>query len=174
MPNSSLNALLQNRDFNLEGCNLASNNNCSIFTKIFNMKLAIINGPNLNLLGTREPGIYGNQSFDSFYETLQKEFPEVTFSYFQSNVEGVLIDHLHEVGFTVDGILLNAGAYTHTSVAIGDAIKAINAPVLEIHLSNTFAREDFRHVSYITPVAKGLIVGFGMDSYRLGVQSFIS
>jgi len=137
------------------------------------MKLAIINGPNLNLLGTREPEIYGNQNFDSFLETLQKEFPKVEFTYFQSNVEGVLIDYLHQVGFTADGILLNAGAYTHTSVAIGDAIKAINAPVIEIHLSNTFAREDFRHVSYITPVAKGLVVGFGLDSYRLGVQSFL-
>ncbi len=137
------------------------------------MKLAIINGPNLNLLGTREPEIYGNQNFDSFLETLQKEFPKVDFTYFQSNVEGVLIDYLHQVGFSADGILLNAGAYTHTSVAIGDAIKAINAPVIEIHLSNTFAREDFRHVSYITPVAKGLVVGFGLDSYRLGVQSFL-
>jgi len=137
------------------------------------MKLAIIYGPNLNLLGTREPEIYGNQNFDSFLETLQKEFPKVEFTYFQSNVEGVLIDYLHQVGFTADGILLNAGAYTHTSVAIGDAIKAINAPVIEIHLSNTFAREDFRHVSYITPVAKGLVVGFGLDSYRLGVQSFL-
>ena len=137
------------------------------------MKLSIINGPNLNLLGTREPDVYGNRNFDSFLDTLKSEFPQIEFTYFQSNVEGVLIDHLHQVGFTSDGILLNAGAYTHTSVALGDAIRAIDTPVVEIHLSNTFAREDFRHVSYITPVAKGLIVGFGLHSYRLGVKSFL-
>ena len=147
-------------------------NKCIIFTKIFKMKLAIINGPNLNLLGTREPGIYGNQDFETFFKVLKEDFPKIHFSYFQSNIEGVIIDHLHEVGFEYDGILLNAGAYTHTSVAIGDALKAIDTSVIEIHLSNTFAREDFRHTSYITPVAKGLIVGFGLDSYRLGVQSF--
>jgi len=148
-------------------------NKCSIFTKKYKMKLTIINGPNLNLLGIREPDVYGNQDFDSFLETLKKEFPQVEFTYFQSNVEGILIDYLHEVGFTSEGILLNAGAYTHTSVALGDAIKAIDTPVIEIHLSNTFAREDYRHVSYITPVAKGLIVGFGLNSYRLGVKSFL-
>ena len=138
------------------------------------MLLSIINGPNLNLLGTREPKIYGSQTFESYFQKLKKSFPDITFDYYQSNVEGELINRLHRVGFQSDGILLNAGAYTHTSVAIGDAIKAIDAPVIEIHLSNTLAREDFRHVSYIAPVAKGLIVGFGMDSYRLGVESFLA
>ena len=135
------------------------------------MKISIINGPNLNLLGTREPTVYGNQTFEAYYETLKKQFPSVSFDYFQSNVEGELINRLHEVGFSSDAILLNAGAYTHTSVAIGDAIKGIESNVIEIHISNTFAREDFRHISYITPVAKGLIIGFGLDSYRLGVES---
>ena len=138
------------------------------------MKISIINGPNLNLLGTREPGVYGNQTFESYYQALQKQFSEVIFDYYQSNVEGELINRLQEVGFSSDGILLNAGAYTHTSVAIGDAIKSIESPVLEIHISNTFAREDFRHTSFITPVAKGLIIGFGLNSYRLGVESFVS
>ena len=135
------------------------------------MKISIINGPNLNLLGTREPTVYGNQTFEAYYETLKKQFPPVSFDYFQSNVEGELINRLHEVGFSSNAILLNAGAYTHTSVAIGDAIKGIESNVIEIHVSNTFAREDFRHTSYITPVAKGLIIGFGLDSYRLGVES---
>ena len=135
------------------------------------MKISIINGPNLNLLGTREPTVYGIQTFEAYYETLKKQFPSVSFNYFQSNVEGELINRLHEVGFSSDAILLNAGAYTHTSVAIGDAIKGIESNVIEIHISNTFAREDFRHTSYITPVAKGLIIGFGLDSYRLGVES---
>ena len=135
------------------------------------MNISIINGPNLNLLGTREPGVYGNQTFESYFQALQKQFPQVVFDYYQSNVEGELINRLQEVGFSSDGVLLNAGAYTHTSVAIGDAIKSIDSPVLEIHISNTFAREDFRHTSYITPVAKGLIIGFGLDSYRLGVES---
>ena len=138
------------------------------------MKLAIINGPNLNLLGTREPGVYGNQTFEAYYETLQASYPDIQFQYFQSNIEGEIIDALQKVGFEVDGILLNAAAYTHTSVGIGDCIKAIDAPVIEIHISNTFSREDFRHTSYITPVAKGLVVGFGLDSYRLGVESFLS
>ena len=137
------------------------------------MKISIINGPNLNLLGTREPGIYGSQSFETYLNDLKEQFPKVSFDYFQSNVEGELINRLHEVGFQSDGILLNAGAYTHSSIAIGDAIKAIDTAVIEIHISNTFAREDFRHTSYITPVAKGLIIGFGMDSYRLGVESFL-
>ena len=137
------------------------------------MKISIINGPNLNLLGTREPGVYGNQTFESYFQALQKQFPQVVFDYYQSNVEGELINRLQEVGFSSDGVLLNAGAYTHTSVAIGDAIKSIDSPVLEIHISNTFAREDFRHTSYIAPVAKGLIIGFGLDSYRLGVESFL-
>jgi 3-dehydroquinate dehydratase-2 len=137
------------------------------------MKISIINGPNLNLLGKREPSVYGTQTFEAYYEGLKTRFPEVQFDYFQSNIEGELINRLHEVGFTADAILLNAGAYTHTSVAIGDAIKGINSPVVEIHISNTFAREDFRHTSFITPVAKGLIIGFGMDSYRLGVESIV-
>ena len=138
------------------------------------MKISIINGPNLNLLGTREPGVYGNQTFESYYQVLQNQFPEIIFDYYQSNLEGELINRIQEVGFSSDGILLNAGAYTHTSVAIGDAIKSIDSPVLEIHISNTFAREDFRHTSFITPVAKGLIIGFGLDSYRLGIESFVS
>tara|TARA_B100000767_G_scaffold266082_1_gene282964 strand:- start:373 stop:789 length:417 start_codon:yes stop_codon:yes gene_type:complete len=135
------------------------------------MKISIINGPNLNLLGTRETSIYGEQSFITYLNSLKVKFPEIIFDYFQSNVEGELINKLHEIGFTADAILLNAGAYTHTSIAIGDAIKAIDSSVIEIHISNTFAREDFRHTSYITPVAKGLIIGFGLDSYRLAVES---
>ena len=138
------------------------------------MKISIINGPNLNLLGTREPGVYGNQTFESYYQVLQNQFPKIIFDYYQSNLEGELINRIQEVGFSSDGILLNAGAYTHTSVAIGDAIKSIDSPVLEIHISNTFARENFRHTSFITPVAKGLIIGFGLDSYRLGIESFMS
>ena len=137
------------------------------------MKIVIINGPNLNLLGTREPVIYGNQTFEQYYEGLKSSFPQVEFDYFQSNIEGELIDRIQQVGFSCDGILLNAAAYTHTSVGIGDALKAIDTPVIEIHISNTFSREDFRHKSYITPVAKGIIVGFGLDSYRLGVESFL-
>ena len=137
------------------------------------MKISIINGPNLNLLGTREPSVYGDKTFEDYYNTLQMKFPQVQFDYFQSNVEGEIINRLHEVGFSSDAVLLNAGAYTHTSVAIGDAIKAINSPVIEIHISNTFAREDFRHTSYITPVAKGLIIGFGLNSYRLGIESVL-
>lgn len=135
------------------------------------MKISIINGPNLNLLGKRETSIYGDQSFMTYLNSLKVKFPEIIFDYFQSNVEGELINKLHEIGFTADAILLNAGAYTHTSIAIGDAIKAIDSSVIEIHISNTFAREDFRHTSYITPVAKGLIIGFGLDSYRLAVES---
>ena len=137
------------------------------------MKISIINGPNLNLLGQREPGIYGSQTFEAFFAELQSKFPEVELDYFQSNIEGELIDQLHKVGFSSDGIILNAAAYTHTSVGLGDAIKAIDAAVIEVHISNTFAREDFRHTSYITPNAKGLILGFGMDSYRLAIESFI-
>ena len=135
------------------------------------MKISIINGPNLNLLGTRETSIYGDLPFITYFDSLKLQFPEIIFDYFQSNVEGELINKLHEIGFSADAILLNAGAYTHTSVAIGDAIKAIDSSVIEIHISNTFAREDFRHTSYITPVAKGLIIGFGLDSYRLAVES---
>ncbi|MEK9604331.1 MAG: type II 3-dehydroquinate dehydratase [Flavobacteriaceae bacterium] len=138
------------------------------------MKIVIINGPNLNLLGTREPGIYGSQTFEQYYEALKSNYPNIDFDYFQSNIEGELIDRIQNEGFSCDGILLNAAAYTHTSVGIGDAIKAIDAPVIEIHISNTFSREDFRHKSYVTPVAKGIIVGFGLDSYRLGVESFLN
>ena len=130
------------------------------------MKISIINGPNLNLLGQREPGIYGAQSFLDYFDTLKNRFPAVEFDYFQSNVEGEIIDALHNVGFSSDGIILNAAAYTHTSVGIGDAIKAIDTSVIEVHISNTFAREDYRHTSYITPHAKGIIVGFGLDVYR--------
>lgn len=137
------------------------------------MELTIINGPNLNLLGKREPEIYGAQGFETYLETLKEQFPDCTFSYLQSNIEGELIDALHKYGFSGDGIILNAGAYTHTSVGIGDAIKAIETPVIEVHISNTFAREDFRHTSYITPNAKGLILGFGLDVYRLAVESFL-
>ena len=137
------------------------------------MKISIINGPNLNLLGQREPGIYGDQTFEQYFADLQTKFPQVEFDYFQSSIEGELIDELHRVGFSCDGIILNAAAYTHTSVGLGDAIKAINASVIEVHISNTFAREDFRHSSFITPNAKGLILGFGMDSYRLAVESFL-
>ena len=137
------------------------------------MKIVIINGPNLNLLGAREPNIYGNQTFDQYFELLKSYFPQLEFDYFQSNVEGELINIIQREGFSCDGILLNAAAYTHTSVGICDAIKAINTPVIEIHISNTFSRENFRHKSYISPVAKGIIVGFGLDSYRLGVESFL-
>ena len=137
------------------------------------MKIVIINGPNLNLLGAREPNIYGNQTFDQYFEALKSDFPKLEFDYFQSNVEGELINIIQREGFSCDGILLNAAAYTHTSVGIGDAIKAVNTPVIEIHISNTFSRENFRHKSYISPVAKGIIVGFGLDSYRLGVESFL-
>tara|TARA_B100001057_G_scaffold63191_1_gene56711 strand:- start:287 stop:703 length:417 start_codon:yes stop_codon:yes gene_type:complete len=137
------------------------------------MKITIINGPNLNLLGTREPSVYGSQSFEDYFNTLQEKYPDIDFDYFQSNIEGELINKLHDVGFSSDVILLNAGGYTHTSVGIGDAIKGIDSPVIEIHISNTFAREDFRHISYITPVAKGLIIGFGLDSYLLAVESVL-
>lgn len=138
------------------------------------MKISIINGPNLNLLGTREPSIYGAQTFVDYLDTLKEQFPQVEFDYFQSNIEGELIDELHRVGFSADGIILNAAAYTHTSVGLGDAIKAIDTSVIEVHISNTFAREDFRHISYITPNAKGLILGFGLASYRLAVKSFLN
>jgi len=136
-------------------------------------RIQIINGPNLNLLGKREPEIYGNEGFDEYLQKLKAKFPSVEFSYFQSNIEGEIIDKLHEVGFDFDGIILNAGAYTHTSVAIGDAVKAITTPVVEVHISNIFQREDFRHVSYIAPSALGSVVGFGLDSYRLAVIGLV-
>lgn len=136
------------------------------------MKLIIINGPNLNLLGVREPSVYGNQSFVDYLETLKKKFPKAEIDYFQSNVEGEIINKLHETGFTLDGIILNAGGYTHTSVAIADAISAIKTPVIEVHISNIYAREEFRHNSLIAGKCKGSISGFGLDSYRLAVESF--
>jgi len=134
----------------------------------------IINGPNLNLLGTREPELYGNLSFTEFLEELRKKYTDVVLEHFQSNVEGELIDKLHETGFAYDGIILNAAAYTHTSVGIGDAVKAINVPVVEVHISNTFNREKIRHKSYISRNAKGVILGFGLQSYELAVQSFLT
>lgn len=137
------------------------------------MKLIIINGPNLNLLGVREPSVYGNETFVDYLEALKKKFPSVQIDYFQSNVEGEIINKLHEVGFTIDGIILNAGGYTHTSVAIADAISAIKTPVIEVHISNIFAREQFRHNSLIAGKCKGSISGFGLDSYRLAVESFL-
>ena len=137
------------------------------------MKIAILNGPNLNLLGKREPEVYGNKDFDQYFGQLQFLYPKINLTYFQSNVEGELINELHRVGFDVDGIILNAAAYTHTSVGIGDAIKAIATPVIEVHISNTFSREDFRHTSFVTPNAKGLILGFGLDVYRLAIESFL-
>ncbi|MGG7035492.1 MAG: type II 3-dehydroquinate dehydratase [Flavobacterium sp.] len=138
------------------------------------MNIIIINGPNLNLLGKREPEIYGNQSFENYIEQVKTKFSSVNLHYFQSNVEGELINKIHEVGFSFDGIILNAGAYTHTSIAIGDAIKAITCPVIEVHISNTFSREDFRHNSFISPNAKGIIIGFGLKSYELAITSLIS
>lgn len=137
------------------------------------MKLIIINGPNLNLLGKREPEIYGGETFEDYYRSLQMKFRTVELDYFQSNIEGALIDKLQETGFSYDGIVLNAAAYTHTSVGIGDAVKAINTPVIEVHISNTFARESFRHQSYISSGAKGVILGFGLQSYELAIQSFL-
>jgi 3-dehydroquinate dehydratase-2 len=137
------------------------------------MQLLILNGPNLNLLGQREPEVYGNQNFDSYFDELKLQFPMVKLDYFQSNVEGEIINKLQEVGFSYDGILLNAGAYTHTSVAISDCLKAITSPVIEVHISNTFSRETFRHQSYISPNAKGVIIGFGLKSYALAIQSFL-
>ena len=137
------------------------------------MKIIIINGPNLNLLGIREPEVYGNQLFESYYTELQRKYPNSEISYFQSNIEGEIINKLHEVGFSFDGILLNAGGYTHTSVAIGDAVKSISTPVIEVHISNTFARESYRHQSFISANAKGIIIGFGLQSYELGLLSLI-
>jgi 3-dehydroquinate dehydratase-2 len=137
------------------------------------MKIAIINGPNLNLLGTREPEVYGSQTFEQFFGELQKKYPAVGFSYFQSNVEGELIGELQRAGFAADGIILNPGGYTHTSVAIGDAIAAIKAPVIEVHISNVQAREDFRKISHVSAKAKGTIAGLGMKGYELAVQFFL-
>lgn len=137
------------------------------------MDIIIINGPNLNLLGTREPEIYGGRNFEDYLAELQQKFPDVKLSYYQSNIEGEIINKLHETGFSHMGIILNAGAYTHTSIGIGDAVKAITTPVVEVHISNTFSRETFRHQSYISPVAQGVIIGFGLKSYELALQSFL-
>lgn len=137
------------------------------------MKILILNGPNLNLLGKREPGIYGSQTFEAYFKTLQEKFSTLSLTYFQSNHEGDLVTKIQDADDEFDGVVLNAGAYTHTSVAIGDAIKAIQTPVVEVHISNTFARESFRHHSYISPNAKGVILGFGMDSYKLALSSFV-
>jgi 3-dehydroquinate dehydratase-2 len=134
------------------------------------MTFHIINGPNLNLLGKREPEIYGNSTFEDYFVTLQRDFKMCELHYFQSNYEGAIIDHLHNIGFSSDGIVFNPGAYTHTSVALADAIAAISSLVIEVHISNTFARESFRHHSYVSPVAKGIIVGLGLDGYRLALQ----
>ncbi|MTG97748.1 MULTISPECIES: type II 3-dehydroquinate dehydratase [Myroides] len=137
------------------------------------MKIIIINGPNLNLLGKREPEVYGSKTFDEYFFELKNKYPEIELEYYQSNIEGELIDKIHEIGFVYDAIILNAGAYTHTSIAIADAIKAVTTPVIEVHISNTFAREQFRHHSYITPVSQGLVMGFGLKSYDLAITSFL-
>jgi 3-dehydroquinate dehydratase-2 len=137
------------------------------------MKLIIINGPNLNLLGKREPEIYGSKTFEDFFKGLQLKYKEVEILYFQSNIEGEIIDKLHEVGFDCDGIILNAAAYTHTSVGIGDAVKGITTPVVEVHISNIHAREEFRQHSYISPNASGVLFGFGLKGYDLAIQSFL-
>ena len=137
------------------------------------MQVQIINGPNLNLLGSREPGIYGEESFSVFLERLKSDYPNIEISYFQSNIEGEIINQLHETGFSYDGIILNAGGYTHTSVAIRDAIKAIKTPVVEVHISNVYGREEFRHKSMLTAVCMGVIAGFGLNSYKLAIESLL-
>ena len=138
------------------------------------MKIQIINGPNINLLGKREPSIYGSQSFEDYLEELKARYPNVTFEYYQSNVEGEMINKIHEVGFDFDGIILNAGAYTHTSIALQDAIRAIKSPVIEVHISNVHKREEVRHKSMISCACVGVICGFGLDSYRLAVEAMLS
>ena len=137
------------------------------------MKIQIINGPNINLLGKREPGIYGARSFEDYFDELKGRYPEVEFDYYQSNVEGEMINKLHEVGFDYDGIVLNAGAYTHTSIALQDAIRAIKSPVIEVHISNVHQREEFRHKSMISCACVGVICGFGLNSYQLGVEALL-
>lgn len=136
-------------------------------------KILIINGPNLNLLGKREPTVYGNDSFEDYLKQLREKYPQCEITYYQSNVEGELINKIHDVGFSYDGIILNAGAYTHTSIALHDAIKAVTTPVIEVHISNVHARESFRHVSMISAACKGIVIGFGLESYRLALESFI-
>lgn len=137
------------------------------------MKILILNGPNLNLLGKREPDVYGDKTFEEYFADLQVKFKDVELQYFQSNIEGEIIEKIQEVGFSFDGIVLNAASYTHTSVGIGDAVKAIETPVVEVHISNTHKREEFRHISYISPGAKGVILGFGLQSYDLAIESFL-
>lgn len=136
-------------------------------------KIQIINGPNLNLLGKREPTVYGSASFESYLDELRAQYPQCEIAYYQSNVEGEMINKIHEVGFEYDGIIMNAGAYTHTSIALHDAIKAVNTPVVEVHISNVHARESFRHISMISAACKGVILGFGLDSYRLALEALI-
>ncbi len=138
------------------------------------MKLIIINGPNLNLLGIREKDIYGNKTFDDYFEELKEKYPQVELDYYQNNVEGELINEIQEKGFLYDGIILNAGAYTHTSIAIADAVKAVKAPVVEVHISNIFSREDYRHVSYLGKNCVGSISGFGLKSYDLAIAYFVN
>lgn len=138
------------------------------------MRISIVNGPNLNLLGKREKGIYGNSSFEEWLEKIRPHYPQIEFDYFQSNIEGEIVSYIQKVGFISDGIVLNAGAYTHTSVAIRDAIAAVTTPVAEVHISNILSRESFRHESLIGPVCKGSIMGFSLDSYRLGIESFLA
>lgn len=137
------------------------------------MKILIVNGPNLNLLGKREPEIYGSNNFDAYFQEMKTSYPQIEFQYFQSNSEGALIDKIQECGFSYDGIVLNAGAYTHTSVAIADAVRAVTTPVVEVHISNVFQREEFRHHSFLSDACKGVICGFGLESYRLAVESFL-
>ena len=137
------------------------------------MKILVLNGPNLNLLGKREPEIYGNQSFQDYFNELKLNFKDIELEYYQSNIEGELLNKIHEVGFSYNAIIFNAGAYTHTSIALGDAIKGVETPVIEVHISNVHSREDFRHTSYIAPYCKGTIAGFGLKSYDLAIQSLI-
>jgi 3-dehydroquinate dehydratase II len=137
------------------------------------MKILILNGPNLNLLGKREPEIYGTETFEDYFSTLQAKYLDIELVYFQSNSEGDLVDKIHEVGFSFDGIVMNAGAYTHTSVAIADAISGVYCPVIEVHISNTHKREAFRHKSYLSPVCEGVVLGFGLKSYELGLMGLI-
>src|SRR5690349_12783142 len=137
------------------------------------MKIQILNGPNLNLLGTREKSIYGERSFDSYFNELKAKYPKLELEYYQSNIEGELINKIHEIGFSYDGIIFNAGAYTHTSLAIADAIAAVKTPVIEVHISNVYSREEFRHKSMMARNCKGVITGFGLDSYRLAIESFL-
>ncbi len=137
------------------------------------MKICIINGPNLNLLGKREPSVYGDQHFEAYLQSLQSKYPTIEIDYFQSNIEGELIGKIQDCGFSYDGIILNAGAYTHTSIGIADAIKAVTTPVIEVHISNTYARESFRHQSYSAPNAAGIVIGFGLKSYELALFSFL-